>query len=52
MLTIDATKLATGMDETTRERKLKELLADDDKPAPAAAPAPPVAPAAPAAPQK
>ena len=61
MLTIDASKLVTGMDEATRERKLKELLADAAKtptapavapaavPAPAAAPAP-VAPAAPAKP--
>ncbi len=32
MLTIDATKLATGMDETTRERKLRELLAEDSAP--------------------
>lgn len=29
MLTIDATKLALGMDEATRERKLKDLLAED-----------------------
>ena len=56
MLTIDATKLATGMDEATRERKLKDLLAEGAKAPtpPAAAPAPPqVAPApapAPAAP--
>ena len=48
ILTIDATKLATGMDETTRERKLKELLAEGAKPSTApGAPAP--APAAPAA---
>jgi regulator of protease activity HflC (stomatin/prohibitin superfamily) len=47
MLTIDATKLATGMDEATRTKRLKELLEDDAaKPAPAAdAPAPPAAPA-------
>jgi regulator of protease activity HflC (stomatin/prohibitin superfamily) len=46
MLTIDATKLATGMDETTREKKLKELLEEDKATPPA--PAPPPAPAAPA----
>ncbi len=39
MLTIDAQKLATGMDDATREKKLKELLADDNAPG-AAAPAP------------
>jgi regulator of protease activity HflC (stomatin/prohibitin superfamily) len=39
MLTIDASKLVTGMDDATRERKLKELLADDNAPG-AAAPAP------------
>ncbi len=39
MLTIDATKLATGMDDATREKKLKELLAEDKAPQ-AAAPAP------------
>jgi regulator of protease activity HflC (stomatin/prohibitin superfamily) len=49
MLTIDATKLATGLDETTREKRLKELLADD---AAKAAPADAPAPAAPAAPAK
>jgi hypothetical protein len=56
MLTIDATKLATGMDEATRERKLKDLLAEGAKAptppaaAPAAAPAPAPPPAAAAAP--
>jgi regulator of protease activity HflC (stomatin/prohibitin superfamily) len=29
LLTIDATKLGTGLDETTRERRLKELLQED-----------------------
>jgi regulator of protease activity HflC (stomatin/prohibitin superfamily) len=48
MLTIDATKLATGLDEATREKRLKELLADDAK----AAPAPPEPPAAPQPAQK
>lgn len=50
MLTIDASKLVTGMDEATRERKLKDLLAEGAKPPPAApATAAPVeAPAAPA----
>ena len=49
MLTIDASKLVTGMDEATRERKLKDLLAEGAKPPPA--PAVPAAPAAaPAAP--
>jgi regulator of protease activity HflC (stomatin/prohibitin superfamily) len=46
MLTIDASKLVTGMDEATRERKLKELLAEGAQtpPAPAATgPAPPQA---------
>jgi regulator of protease activity HflC (stomatin/prohibitin superfamily) len=34
MLTFDASKLAGGMDEATRERRLKELLAEEkDKPA-------------------
>jgi regulator of protease activity HflC (stomatin/prohibitin superfamily) len=52
MLTIDASKLVTGMDDATRERKLKELLAEGTKPAAAAtAPAvpapPPVVPAKP-----
>lgn len=42
MLTIDATKLATGMDDATREKKLKELL--DEKPTPPPTPAPPPAP--------
>ncbi len=51
MLTIDATKLVTGMDDATRERKLKELLADDH---PAPTPPPPMTPqpSAPAAPPK
>jgi regulator of protease activity HflC (stomatin/prohibitin superfamily) len=50
MLTIDATKLATGMDEATRERKLKDLLAEVGKaPAPPAAVAPVPSAAAPAA---
>jgi regulator of protease activity HflC (stomatin/prohibitin superfamily) len=44
MLTIDATKLATGMDDATREKKLKELL--DDKSTPPPNPAPPPAPEA------
>ncbi len=47
ILTIDATKLATGMDETTRERKLKELLAEEAKsaaPSPAAVQGVPVKP--------
>ena len=53
MLTIDASKLVNGMDEATRERKLKELLAEGAKtpaaaPVPAApAPAPAPAPAKP-----
>jgi regulator of protease activity HflC (stomatin/prohibitin superfamily) len=49
MLTIDATKLATGMDDATRERKLKDLLnaPSPTAPPPATAPAAP-APAAPA----
>lgn len=52
MLTIDASKLVTGIDEATRERKLKELLAEGAK-APTAPPVtPPVAPPAPAAPAK
>lgn len=42
MLTIDATKLAGGLDEATREKKLKELLLEEaqkeNKPAPAASP--------------
>jgi len=29
MLTIDATKIGTGMDEATREKRLTELLAED-----------------------
>jgi regulator of protease activity HflC (stomatin/prohibitin superfamily) len=37
MLTIDATKLATGLDDAAREKKLKELLGEDK---PAAAPQP------------
>jgi len=50
ILTIDATKLATGMDEATRERKLRDLLAEGAKPAapapvPVPVPAPPPAPA-------
>jgi regulator of protease activity HflC (stomatin/prohibitin superfamily) len=48
MLTIDATKLATGMDEATRQKRLKELLADEDSAA-APAPAQPPAPAPPKA---
>ena len=56
MLTIDAQKLATGMDDATREKKLKELLADDQAPGAAlpapmtpqpGAPTPPVAPTPP-----
>jgi regulator of protease activity HflC (stomatin/prohibitin superfamily) len=43
MLTIDATKLATGMDDATREKKLKELLAAQPTPTPP--PAPPAKPA-------
>jgi regulator of protease activity HflC (stomatin/prohibitin superfamily) len=39
MLTIDASKLALGMDDATRERKLKDLLSED-----ASAPTPPPAP--------
>ncbi len=49
ILTIDATKLATGMDEATRERKLKELLAEGAKTPATAAPVPPPATAAPPA---
>ena len=52
MLTVDAQKLASGLDETTRERKLKELLAEKMTGTPVAANAPaapaPPAPAAPA----
>jgi regulator of protease activity HflC (stomatin/prohibitin superfamily) len=52
MLTIDATKLGTGIDEATRAKRLKELL--QDEPAKDQAPAASVggtpAPAAPAAP--
>jgi regulator of protease activity HflC (stomatin/prohibitin superfamily) len=50
MLTIDATKIGTGMDEATREKRLAELLAEDAasdrtvKGGPAA-PAAPVTPA-------
>src|SRR5580692_3244835 len=60
MLTIDASKLGTGLDEATREKRLAELLAQDGPkgaarpPAPIAAP-PPAAPppaAKPAAPSK
>jgi len=67
MLTIDATKLGTGMDEATREKRLAELLAQDAAsdttakgavvvPAVPAAPEPPAPPApgappAPAAPK-
>jgi regulator of protease activity HflC (stomatin/prohibitin superfamily) len=56
MLTIDVSKLASGMDEATREKKLKELMNAQSQPPVAppppppltAAPAPPTAPAAPA----
>jgi len=56
LLTIDATKLGTGMDETAREKRLKDLLQEDapqggssgghsvDAPAP---PIPPIPPAPP-----
>ena len=59
LLTIDATKLGTGMDETAREKRLKDLLQEDapqggasgghsvDAPAPPIPPAPPP-PASPA----
>jgi regulator of protease activity HflC (stomatin/prohibitin superfamily) len=54
MLTIDATKLGTGLDEPAREKRLAELLAEDAKPsaapaAPVVAPPPPPAPVKPAA---
>jgi len=52
LLTIDATKLGTGMDEATREKRLSELLAAEgaaDRTAKGAV-APPAASAAPAAP--
>ncbi len=60
LLTIDATKLGTGMDEATREKRLSELLAEeaasDRTKGPAVAvpppPAPPSPPAKPAAPVK
>ena len=63
LLTIDASKLGTGLDEATRQKRLAELLAQDDpKNAPPSAPATapiapipaapiPAAPAAPAAPK-
>jgi regulator of protease activity HflC (stomatin/prohibitin superfamily) len=54
MLTIDASKLGTGLDEATREKRLAELLsevqADKSKPAASAPTVTPAAPAAPAAP--
>jgi regulator of protease activity HflC (stomatin/prohibitin superfamily) len=53
LLTIDASKLGTGLDEGAREKRLKELLQEDGPKGPdtaaAAAPEPP-APAAPAKP--
>jgi regulator of protease activity HflC (stomatin/prohibitin superfamily) len=49
MLTIDATKLGTGMDEGTRQKRLKELLEEAPATPPAASPAP-AASAAPAPP--
>jgi regulator of protease activity HflC (stomatin/prohibitin superfamily) len=63
MLTFDAAKLASGLDENTRERRLKELLQQEDNaqakaaaaqdtPAPAPAPPTPAPPTAPAAPKK
>lgn len=60
MLTIDATKLGTGLDEAAREKRLQELLAEEaasdrtkgtaasTPPPPAPPVAPPVAPPAPA----
>jgi regulator of protease activity HflC (stomatin/prohibitin superfamily) len=50
LLTIDATKLGTGMDEATREKRLTELLAEEaasDKTT-KTVPPPPAAPVAPA----
>ncbi|MBK6696474.1 MAG: prohibitin family protein [Myxococcales bacterium] len=44
MLTFDAAKLASGLDEATREKKLKELLAEEAAKATQAAAVPTVAP--------
>jgi len=60
LLTMDATKLGTGLDEGAREKRLKELLQEEgpkgpesSSAAPAdATPAPPAAPAKPAKPTK
>ena len=54
LLTIDATKLGTGLDEAAREKRLKELLQEEGpKAADAeASPAAPAAPSTPAAPPK
>jgi regulator of protease activity HflC (stomatin/prohibitin superfamily) len=60
MLTIDATKLGTGLDEATREKRLGDLLAQDGpkgaaRPTPSATPTPPTTPPVapkPAAPSK
>jgi regulator of protease activity HflC (stomatin/prohibitin superfamily) len=51
LLTIDATKLGTGMDETTREKRLKELL-QEDAPKTGSESEPPPAPPAPSPPAK
>lgn len=51
LLTLDASKLGATLDEATRERKLRELLAETNmRAAPAASAAVPAAPAAPTKP--
>jgi regulator of protease activity HflC (stomatin/prohibitin superfamily) len=44
LLTIDAAKLGTGLDEAAREKRLEKLLEEDKAKAPAAADAPPSPP--------
>jgi regulator of protease activity HflC (stomatin/prohibitin superfamily) len=47
LLTIDAAKLGIGMDETAREKRLKELLAEEPPKAASDTPPPPPAPPSP-----